>query len=90
MIEALSNIQPDVVINCIGLIKQNPLVENPLLAISINSLFPHRVALICRAMGIRMIHVSTDCVFNGEKGKYKESDTSDATDLYGRTNFWAK
>ena len=87
VIEALATIQPDVVINCIGLIKQNPLVENPLLAISINSLFPHRVALICRAMGIRMIHVSTDCVFNGEKGKYKESDTSDATDLYGRTKF---
>jgi len=87
IIEVLSFAQPDVVINCIGLIKQNPLVENPLLAISVNSLFPHRVALICRAMGIRMIHVSTDCVFNGEKGKYKESDPSDATDLYGRTKF---
>ena len=87
IIEVLSFAQPDVVINCVGLIKQNPLVEIPLLAISINSLFPHRVALICRAMGIRMIHVSTDCVFNGEKGKYKESDPSDATDLYGRTKF---
>jgi len=87
VIELLSFAQPDVVINCIGLIKQNPLVENPLLAISINSLFPHRVASICRAMGIRMIHVSTDCVFSGDKGKYKETDPSDATDLYGRTKF---
>jgi len=87
VIEVLSFAQPDVVINCIGLIKQNPLVENPLLAISINSLFPHRVASICRAMGIRMIHVSTDCVFSGDKGKYKETDPSDATDLYGRTKF---
>jgi len=85
VIEVLAAIRPEVVINCIGLIKQNPLVENPLLAISINSLFPHRVALICQAMGIRMIHVSTDCVFNGEKGNYKESDPADATDLYGRT-----
>ena len=87
VIEVLSFAQPDVVINCIGLIKQNPLVENPLLAISINSLFPHRVASICRAMGIRMIHVSTDCVFSGDKGNYKETDPSDATDLYGRTKF---
>lgn len=87
IIEVLSFAQPDVVINCVGLIKQNPLVEIPLLAISINSLFPHRVASICRAMGIRMIHVSTDCVFSGEKGKYKETDPSDATDLYGSTKF---
>lgn len=87
IIEVLSFAQPDVVINCVGLIKQNPLVENTLLAISINSLFPHRVASICRAMGIRMIHVSTDCVFSGDKGNYKETDPSDATDLYGRTKF---
>lgn len=87
IIEVLSFAQPDVVINCVGLIKQNLLVENTLLAISINSLFPHRVASISRAMGIRMIHVSTDCVFSGDKGNYKETDPSDATDLYGRTKF---
>jgi dTDP-4-dehydrorhamnose reductase len=84
---ALASIQPDFVINCIGLIKQNPLVLDPLSSIQLNALLPHRVSLICRAADIRMIHVSTDCVFAGKKGMYVESDQSDAEDLYGRTKY---
>lgn len=84
---ALASIQPDVVINCIGLIKQTPLASDPLSAITVNSQLPHRISLICRAAKARMIHISTDCVFNGAKGNYTEDDPSDATDLYGRSKF---
>lgn len=85
---ALASIQPDLVINCIGLIKQmGHLARDPLFSISLNSLLPHRVSLICRTAKIRMIHISTDCVFSGRKGNYGESDQSDAEDLYGRTKF---
>lgn len=85
---ALASIQPDLVINCIGLIKQmGHIARDPLFSISLNSLLPHRVSLICRAAKIRMIHISTDCVFSGMKGNYSESDQSDAEDLYGRTKF---
>ena len=84
---ALASIQPDLVINCIGLIKQDPLVNDPLSSIKINALLPHNVSLVCRVAGIRMIHISTDCVFSGKKGQYVESDPSDAEDLYGRTKF---
>ena len=84
---ALAVIQPDLVINCIGLVKQNPLVNNPLFSIKINSVLPHKVSWICRIAGIRMIHISTDCVFSGKMGKYVENDPSDAEDLYGRTKF---
>lgn len=85
---ALASIQPDLVINCIGLIKQmGHLARDPLFSISLNSLLPHRISLICRAAKIRMIHISTDCVFSGRKGKYTEEDQSDAEDLYGRTKF---
>jgi dTDP-4-dehydrorhamnose reductase len=84
---ALASIQPNLVINCIGLIKQSPLANDPLSSIKINALLPHQVSLICRAAGMRMIHVSTDCVFSGKKGKYVENDPSDAEDLYGRTKF---
>ena len=84
---ALASIQPDWVINCIGLIKQIPLAKDPLPSIALNALFPHQLALICRAARIRMIHISTDCVFSGRKGQYVESDQSDAQDLYGRTKF---
>ena len=85
---ALASIQPDLVINCIGLIKQmGHLAKDPLFSISLNAMLPHRISMICRVAKIRMIHISTDCVFSGKKGNYHEDDTSDAEDLYGRTKF---
>ncbi len=85
---ALASIQPDLVINCIGLIKQGGYTaHDPLFSISLNALLPHRVSLICRVAKIRMIHISTDCVFSGRKGNYVAEDQSDAEDLYGRTKF---
>lgn len=85
--QALATAQPDVVINCIGIIKQLPVAKDPLVSIEINALFPHRVAELCRAAGVRFIHISTDCVFNGRKGMYTEDDPSDAEDLYGRSKY---
>lgn len=88
VIRALASIQPDIVINCIGLIKQQGhIAKDPLFSISLNSMLPHRISMICRAAKIRMIHISTDCVFSGKKGNYLETDQSDAEDLYGRTKF---
>lgn len=85
---ALASIQPDLVINCIGLIKQmGHLARDPIMSISLNALLPHRISLVCRSAKIRMIHISTDCVFSGKKGNYLESDQSDAEDLYGRSKF---
>jgi len=83
----LAQTQPDVVINCVGLIKQLAQVEDPLVALPINSLLPHRLARLCALRGARLIHVSTDCVFAGSKGMYVEGDPSDAQDLYGRSKF---
>lgn len=87
--DSLSNlvaeIKPDFVINCIGLIKQDANAQDPLLAIPVNSMLPHRLSRICAIDNARLIHLSTDCVFSGSKGMYTESDTPDATDLYGLT-----
>lgn len=77
--------RPDVVINCIGLVKQLSAAEDPLSAIPINSMLPHRLARICNLIGARFVHVSTDCVFSGSKGNYCEGDPPDAGDLYGRS-----
>ncbi len=77
--------RPDAVINCIGLVKQLGSADDPLEAIPINSLLPHRVARLCELAGARLVHVSTDCVFNGARGGYRESDVPDAQDLYGRS-----
>ncbi len=75
----------DLVINCIGIIKQDKDSTDSKLAIAINSLFPHQLAEICKENGTRVIHISTDCVFSGNKGNYKEEDYADADDIYGRT-----
>jgi dTDP-4-dehydrorhamnose reductase len=84
---AIVKINPEVIINCIGIVKQLPEAQDPLKSIAINALFPHQLAQLCREKNIRLIHMSTDCVFSGKKGCYEEDDPSDADDLYGRTKF---
>ncbi|MFA5216554.1 dTDP-4-dehydrorhamnose reductase family protein [Sulfuricurvum sp.] len=85
IIRALASIQPDIVINCIGLIKQTALANDPLSAITVNAQLPHRLSLVCKTAGARLIHFSTDCVFDGTKGGYTEKDIPAAYDLYGQT-----
>lgn len=77
--------RPQVVINCVGLVKQLAEADDPLAALPINALLPHRLARLCDVAGARLVHVSTDCVFSGTKGGYHEDDVPDATDLYGRS-----
>ena len=77
--------RPDVIVNCIGIVKQCAAANDPVAGITINSLFPHRLALLAGNVGARLIHLSTDCVFSGRKGNYSEDDSPDADDLYGRT-----
>jgi dTDP-4-dehydrorhamnose reductase len=81
----VEDIDPFVVINCIGIIKQLREAADPVISITLNSLFPHQLAEICAGTGARMFHMSTDCVFTGNRGMYTEDDRSDAEDLYGRT-----
>ena len=85
--DKLISFKSDVIINCIGLVKQNPESDNPFSSISINSLLPHYLNNICNQINARFIQISTDCVFSGSKGNYRESDNADANDLYGRSKF---
>lgn len=87
LLQAFNKVRPDVVINCVGLIKQLADANDPLQALPINALLPHRLARLCELAGARLIHMSTDCVFSGTKGNYLESDASDADDLYGRSKY---
>jgi dTDP-4-dehydrorhamnose reductase len=75
--------RPDVVINCVGLIKQLAEANEVLAAVPVNTLLPHRLAALCKDAGARLVHFSTDCVFSGGQGDYRESDQPDARDLYG-------
>jgi dTDP-4-dehydrorhamnose reductase len=81
----ISKLLPDVVINAVGVIKQLPSSHDVITTLTVNSILPHRLAEFSRRFGFRLICVSTDCVFSGEKGMYAESDVADASDLYGRS-----
>ena len=77
--------RPEAVVNCVGVVKQGASAKDPLASISVNALFPHRLAQLSLAHGARLVHLSTDCVFSGREGNYNESSRPDAEDLYGRT-----
>lgn len=79
--------RPQLVVNCVGLVKQLEAADDPLMAVPINSLLPHRLAWLCDNAGARLVHISTDCVFAGTRGAYTEADRADAQDLYGKTKF---
>jgi dTDP-4-dehydrorhamnose reductase len=85
LVAAFEKVRPDVVINCIGLVKQLAMASDPLVALPVNAMLPHRLARLAALVNARLIHVSTDCVFTGNKGNYLESDAADALDLYGRS-----
>lgn len=85
VLDVFASIHPDVVINCIGATKHKDEGNQPINAIKLNALFPHRLAQICNLVGTRLIHISTDCVFSGKKGFYSESSQTDADDIYGKS-----
>lgn len=80
-----SKVIPNIVINCVGVVKQSEEIANNFKVISINSLLPHYLLNLSAQYSARFIHFSTDCVFSGSRGNYNEDDLPDAKDLYGRS-----
>ncbi|MEB2437949.1 dTDP-4-dehydrorhamnose reductase family protein [Citrobacter braakii] len=83
--KVINSVNPDVVINCIGLIKQHEVSKQHVDAIKINALLPHQLADLCNKYNAKLIQFSTDCVFDGTMGLYRESHTPNSTDLYGKS-----
>ncbi|MCX5848960.1 MAG: SDR family oxidoreductase [Deltaproteobacteria bacterium] len=81
----LKAIQPNVILNCIALTPRREKTDNPIPSIFLNALFPHQLAKLAGDIRARLIHFSTDCVFDGVAGHYKDNSLTNATDLYGRT-----
>ena len=84
----VSKIQPDYVVNCIGIIKPHIAESDPdsiKRAILINSEFPIFLADLAVKADFKVIQIATDCVYSGKKGSYTEIDQHDATDVYGKT-----
>lgn len=83
----ISNTKPDLIINCIGIIKQIKDKVKGDQMIMLNSIFPNNLHKACAKKNIRLIHFSTDCIFSGSRGSYVDSDMCDAQDLYGKSKY---
>ena len=84
-IAVVKSISPDIIINCIGILIEGANVD-PENAIFINAYFPHRLMSLADKLNSKLIHISTDCVFSGEKEMpYIEKDFKDGKDIYAKS-----
>lgn len=88
--DVIQGLRPDVVINAVGVIKQKPSASDVITTLETNSIFPQRLAALGAERGFRLITISTDCVFLGSRGLYREQDVPDALDLYGQSKHWGE
>jgi len=79
----------DFIINCIGLLVKDS-IDRPDRAAIINGWFPHAIETIIKDSHTRLIHLSTDCVFDGQKGNYIETDIPTETNFYGRSKSYGE
>lgn len=82
--EIIATIKPDFIVNCIGILNKKA-EEHPSQAILVNSYFPHYLDEMSEKYNYKLIHISTDCVFDGHEGSYKEDSPKTATSIYGTT-----
>ncbi|MBX3289760.1 MAG: SDR family oxidoreductase [Acidobacteria bacterium] len=87
---AITSSGAEVVINAVGIVKQSSAAANILETIELNTVFPQKLAQTAQELGVRVISVSTDCVFDGKAGNYSETDTPNALDLYGQSKRWGE
>lgn len=81
--QILAKFRPNFVINCIGWRRQPQSAADVIEMITVNSLWPHRLAMLASDMGARLIHFSSDGIFSGRQGQYREDDVPDPVDAYG-------
>jgi dTDP-4-dehydrorhamnose reductase len=83
LLAVLADFEPEFVINAVGMVKQRPEGQEHIANLEVNALLPHRLALVCKATKAALLHISTDCVFSGRRGSYRETDEPDPVDVYG-------
>lgn len=86
-LNVISEIAPSVLINCVGITKHSINYKKIAEVSFINSIFPHLLSDFSKVQNFKLIHISSDCVFSGERGNYSELDYPDSNDLYGKSKF---
>lgn len=80
----LGQIKPDAVVNCIGLL-QRACNERGDLAFLVNAYLPHWLEWRYANSAVKVVHLSTDCVFSGKAGGYREDALRDGNTMYDRS-----
>lgn len=80
----IKKFKPHFIVNCIGILVSES-INNVSKANYINGKFPHHIKEICKKNESKLIHISTDCVFSGLRGDYKEDDIPDSKTNYGKS-----
>ena len=75
---------PDIIVNAVGILNHHA-EDRPLDAYRVNGLLPHWLRHLGDRYGARLVHISSDCVFSGERGRYAETDEPDGTTVYARS-----
>lgn len=83
VVDVLEGFRPDWVVNAVGLVKRD-LANDRVASLEANTMFPHLLAQLCATYESRLLHFSTDCVYSGRNGMYKETDQPDCNDWHGR------
>ena len=86
----LERVRPSVIVNCIGITKRKTEAGDIGKMFRVNALFPHHLARWAASKGARLIHFSTDCVFDGADGSYDERSVVTSSDLYGQTKYFGE
>ena len=85
LIEKIASTKPQYIINCIGILISGS-NNDPENAIFLNAYMPHRLARLADEIDAKLIHISTDCVFSGnKKGSYIEADEKDGRGVYAKS-----
>ncbi|UOE92730.1 SDR family oxidoreductase [Alkalihalobacillus sp. LMS39] len=82
--KVIENIRPHITVNCTGILNQHA-TDDPFLAFQVNSILPQQLVKLTERYGGKLVQISTDCVFSGEKGEYTETDDPDGTSVYSES-----
>lgn len=83
--QLLDSISPEIIINCVGIIPRAPEILDDRTVFQVNSVFPHLLAGLSKRIDFYLIHLSSDCVFSGNRGNYSENDIPDPENIYGES-----
>ena len=90
IVKIIKKIKPNIVINCAAVVKKYIDLYSIKKIFEINSKFPKKLEHLTSMYNFKLIHISTDCVFDGKHGNYSEDDIPNPQDIYGLSKYFGE